>query len=698
LLGLALAFVAELALVSPVSRADADHRSSMRSAFAPKGAAQRQPGAAYARLPLAFVPNAGQSRPAILFQMQDRGFSIAFKRREALLVFGDRARGHALAFRFLGADPDASVVGRRQLSGEVDYLLGSDPAKWRTRLPSYGELVYRELWQGIDLAFHGQGGKLKYEFRLRPGADPGRIRLAYVGAERVSLTATGSLAVSTSLGTLTDSRPRSYQPGRKQEAVSSAFVLRGSHEFGFHLGPYDRGRPLVIDPGLAYSTFLGGSAGESGSAIAVDAAGNAYVTGGTNSVDFPTTPGAFDRSRNSVVDAFVTKLSADGSGLVYSTFRGGSGDDNGWGIAVDQAGSVHVTGNTSSGNFPTTRRAYDRGYNGGDDAFLTKLSHDGSKLIYSTFLGGAATDEGDAITVDGQGNAYVHGWGGTGFPTTPDAFDRTCQSVDVMVAKLNRAGSKLVYSTCLGGWQGELAGGIAVDQQGSAYVSGETDSSDFPTTAGAFDRQYSGKGDCYVTKLNKTGRKLLYSTFLGGSDGQGCEALAVDQAGSAHVSGATLSSDFPTTPGAFDTSFNGFFDAFVTKLNPAGSGLVYSTFLGGAGYDRGEGIALDSLGDAYLTGITGSKAFPITPDAFDPSYNDSADAFVTRLSADGRGLVYSTYLGGTGWDEGRGIAVDQGGDAYLTGPTGSFDFPTTPDAYDRICGCSDAFVTELPTQ
>jgi hypothetical protein len=668
-------------------------------------------GAAFERLPLVFVPNAGQSEARVRFLAQVGGVSFFFTRGEAVLAFARGERGQALALRFLDANPAVQVVGRRRGLGRVSYLRGTDPRAWRSGLPTFAELVYRELWPGIDLAFSGAAGELKYELRLRPGADPGRIRLAYAGAEQLSLTKAGALAIATRLGTLADSRPRSYQPfGGEHEPVRSGFMLRGSGSFGFRLGGYDRGEPLVIDPGLAYSTFLGGSEAEFGAAIALDRAGNAYLTGGSSSFDFPTTLGAFDRSFNGFADAFVSKLNAQGSALVYSTYLGGASDDAGWAIAVDRDGSAFVTGNTDSFNFPTSPGGYDRSYNGGgNDAFLSKLNPDGSALVYSTYLGGGDIDQGKAIALDRAGRAYLSGFTGSGFPTTPSAYDETCgPTQDAFVSKLNAAGSKLAYSTCLGGSQGELVGGIAVDRSGNAYLTGWTASPEFPTTRGAFDRSFTGSSDAYVTKLNGAGTKLAYSTFLGGSSGEAAQGIALDRGRSAYVTGLTASADFPTTPDAFDTSFNGTgefppADAFVTKLNPAGSGLVYSSYLGGSGSDEGNAIAINRAGEAYLAGQTGSITFPTTANAFDRSRNGSGDAFVTRLNTAGSDLLYSSYLGGSSIsaEDGTGIAVDQAGNAYVTGGTSSGDFPTTQGAYDRSCGgcpnVGDGFVTKLPT-
>ena len=674
--------------------------------------AKRRAADAYAKLPLAFTPNAGQTNQSVRYYAQGAGFSFYFTDRKAVLTLQKGDRGQALQMRFLGANPNAKLKAADRASGKVNYL--TDSAR-HTNLPTYGRLIYRNLWPGIDMVFRGQGGKLNYEFRLHPGAKVSDIRLAYAGAKGVSLGAGGALLLHTPLGTLRDAAPASYQriDGRRV-AVDSRYALAGN-SYGFAVGRHDRGQPLVIDPSLAYSSYLGGSQDDTGLGIAVDSAGAAYVTGRTSSTDFPTTAGAFDTSYNGGGDAFVTKLNPAGSSLAYSTYLGGSSDDEGAGIAVDSAGSAYVTGFTESADFPTTAGAFDTSYNGGGDAFVTKLNPAGSSLTYSSYLGGSGFDSGGSgIAVDSSGAAYLTGNAGSiDFPTTAGAFDTSYNGgiEDAFVTKLNPAGSGLAYSSYLGGSDLDSGRGIAVDSAGAAYVTGETSSTDFPTTAGAFDTSFNGGGDllgddAFVTKLNPAGSGLAYSSYLGGSQDDPGVGIAVDSAGAAYVTGRTTSTDFPTTAGAFDTSFNGTGpfgdgDAFVIKLNPAGSGLAYSSYLGGSSDDFGSGIAVDSAGAAYVTGRTSSTDFPTTAGAFDTSFNGGDDAFVTKLNPAGSGLAYSSYLGGSFLglraEEGSGIAVDSAGAAYVTGGTSSTDFPTTAGAFDTsFNGASDAFVSKLP--
>ncbi len=599
--------------------------------------------------------------------------------------------------------------GTDQAATVYNYLVG-DQSQWHSNVPTYQKVAYHGLYSGIDLLTWGQRNSLKYEFHVAPGADYQQIRIHYDGIEGLSVDAQGVLHVQTALGELTDDAPFIYQQiGGRQVAVAGQFKLLDADTYTFTVsGAYDPTRELVIDPQLAWSTYLGSSGDEWGSGIAVDAAGSVYVTGHTSSSDFPTTAGAFDTTYNGY-DAFVAKLNPSGTGLVYSTYLGGSYSDEGDTIAVDAAGNAYVTGHTDSSDFPITAGALDRTFGGASEAFVVKLNASGSGLVYSTYLGGSGNDYGYGIAVDAAGDAYVLGnTESRDFPTTAGALDTTFNGgpnayYDLFVTKLNASGSGLVYSTYLGGANEEDAESIALDAAGNAYLTGYTLSSNFPTTAGALDRTFGGAQDAFVAKLNASGSSLIYSTFLGGSSSYSYDyafGVAVDAAGNAYVAGSTGSADFPTTTGALDTTFNGgssWGDAFVAKLNPTGSGLVYSTYLGGSSDDRGYGLALDAAGDAYVTGYTKSSAFPTTAGALDTTLGGTEDAFVAKLNAAGSSLIYSTYLGGSNVDWAPGIAADAVGSVYLIGNTASSDFPTTAGAFDPTYngGTRDAFVAKL---
>jgi hypothetical protein len=507
-------------------------------------------------------------------------------------------------------------------------------------------------------------------------------------------------------------RPVVYQnvDGERRK-VPAAYVRRGAREVGFALGAYDRSRPLVIDPALIYSTYLGGSAKETAGAIAADSLGYAYVTGTTFSTDFPVSNPAIasELYGGARSDVFVTKLALSGVGLVYSTYLGGSGLDAGSAIAVDGAGRAYVAGSTSSVDFPTTAGAFSRIYKGDPkDAFVAELDATGSQLIYSTYLGGSGLDAAASIAVDASGAAYVAGsTSSADFPTTPSALQTTAGSnsanVDAFVAKLDPSGSALVYSTYLGGSGVDTAASIALESSGEAYVAGSTLSPDFPTTPGAFSRVFHGAptiGDAFVAKLDARGSTLVYSTYLGGNGPDLASGIAVDSAGQAYVVGSTGSADFPTTPGAFSRAFNrdpASGDVFVSKLDARGSALLYSTYLGGSRSDWASGIAVDSSGQAYVAGTTGSADFPTTAStALHPTLAGGSDAFVAQLDSAGGSVLYATYLGGRGSDSAAGIAYGGPSDLFVTGTTSSADFPVTSPAVRTVLGGSaDVFVVRI---
>ena len=661
--------------------------------------------ATLAKLPLSFVANAGQTHPAVRFHVRGAGHTIFFTPEEVVFSASQEVDGERVSsvvrLRLVGANPEPVVEGLERLPGVANYFVG-DRSQWRTGVPTYGAVAYRAVYPGIDLVYRGTAGRLKSEFRVAPGADPGQIRLAYSGVESMRLRVDGALVLATALGELIEESPAVYQEidGRRVE-VAGSYRLLGEGHVGFALGAYDADYPLVIDPTLSYSTYLGGSGIEDGKDIAVYG-GYAYVTGTTTSTDFPTPNASQDSHAGGEYDAFVTKLNTAGSALDYSTYLGGSGHDEGLSIAVDSSGNAYVTGLTWSTDFITTTSAYDDtcgGCPGLRDAFVTKLDTAGA-LSYSTYLGGDMDDLGFGIAVDGSGYAYVTGYTeSTVFPTK-SAYDGTLEgSRDAFVAKLDPSQSgesSLVYSTYLGGSDYDEGYGIAVGS-GYAYVTGQTKSTDFVTTTSAYQGTFGGSSDAFVTKLNEAGSALVYSTYLGGSSDENTAynaAIAVDGSGNAYVTGDTSSDDFPTES-AYDTELGGASDAFVTKLNDTGSALTYSTYLGGGSVDYGFGIAVNANGNAFVTGDTSSDDFPMAS-AYDDT-RDGTDAFVTTLNAAGSALMYSTYLGGGSSEIGHGIALDGSGNAYVTGVTWSTDFVTTTSAYQgTFGGDQDAFVTKFP--
>jgi hypothetical protein len=725
-IGVALAGIVLATVGLSSASAQASDRSAERAAPA-LTARQQQAADDYAKLPVSFVENQGQTDARVRYLAQGNGYSFFMTPSEVMLSFAkDSAEKQtpqdlALALRFVGGNPRVEPQGSVRAPGVINDLRGADPSMWHTDIPQYRDVVYPDLWPKIDLRLRDQSGVLKYEFHVHPGASPADIQLAYDGADGLGLNATGGLQIATPLGTLADSAPLSYQNiGGARVPVTSRYVLddhanaNANGRFAFDVGRYQHDRDLIIDPGVQYTTFLGGNSAETGAGIAVNAAGNAFVAGTTQSPNFPTTTGAFARTgaAQNFSDVFVTKLNPAGSALVYSTFVGGSDLEFGRRLAIDAAGNAYVTGQTKSSNFPTTGGAFDRSLNippncprcatDNTDDFVFKLNAAGSALTYSTYLGGTDIDDARGIAVDGSGNAYVTGETlSVDYPTTAGAFDRTHGGdYDMFVTKLNPTGTSLVYSSFLGGAAVDNGERVALDSGGNAYLLGFSSSTDFPTTAGAFDTTANGGFDATLTKLNAAGSALVYSTYLGGDDFDSGSALAVDSAGSAYVAGGTPSTDFPTTPGAYDTTNNAG-DAFVTKFNAAGSALVYSTFVGGSAFDSFNGVVFDSAGNTWLTGGTSSADFPVTAGAPDSTFNGGGDATIAELNSTGSALLFSTFLGGSQSDGGADIARDATGDVYVTGSTFSQDFPATVGAFDRVWNgdpqlfWGDAFVTKI---
>ena len=636
---------------------------------------------------------------------------------------GQPRKGVNLRLTFPGANPHPRIEPFDRLDTVVSYFIGNDPEQWQPDVPVWGGVRYVDLYPGVDLEMTGASSNWTWRLVFRnPQSEihiP-EVPLRVEGTDSLALDDAGYLRLTTAVGDFTLPLLKAVTIGDTPLDLAAAQpTLTGDEIRAPFAAPTSNPQPLNLQSptpqsttqdnpdDLLYSTFLGGSLRDSREfiSIAVDGAGSAYVTGYTDSADFPTTPGAFDTSLDGLSDAFVVKINTGGTGLVYATFLGGSDFDWGHAIAVDEAGSAYVTGGADSADFPTTAGAFDTSHNGDFDAFVAKVNAGGTGLLYATFLGGSSAEEGTGIAMDATGSAYVTGWtDSSDFPTTAGAFDTTSDGRDAFVVKVNAAGTGLVYATFLGGSDSEGWGSaIAVNGAGSAYVAGTTWSSDFPTTPGAFDASYNGGlGDAFVVKVNAAGTELVYATFLGGSSGDYGRAIAVDEVDSAYIVGSAGSSDFPTTSGAFDTTHSDGSDAFVVKVNAGGTGLNYATFVGEntCGFRPGCAIAVDGAGNAYIAGVTRSSDFPTTPGAFDTTHNGYYDAFVAKVNASGTGLAYATFLGGSA-DDGYGfpgcaIAVDGAGNAYIAGGTRSSDFPTTAGAFDTSYnGDDDGFVAKL---
>ena len=588
--------------------------------------------------------------------------------------------------------------GTSQLTSPTNLFFGSN--KEPLRVASFAQVRSEGIYPGITVVFYGEQNSLEYDFLVDPGIDTDVIAFGLSGANSLEIAATGDLLVNVSGKILRQLKPFIYQTikgVRKQ--IEGGYTLKNNNQVGFWVGKYDKSKPLVIDPVLVFSTYLGGSSADEAAGTAVDPEGNIYVVGTTDSLNFPSSAGVVQSTLNSGKDVFVTKLKPNGRDVVYSTYIGGSLDDYGASIAVDNDGSVYITGTTLSSNFPTTPGALQTTSGGGTDAFVVKLSPSGSALSYSTLLGGSGNDEGLGIAINSNGNAFITGTtASSNFPSTVGALQAARNGVmDAFVTKLNPNGSAANYSTFIGGSGAEVGFGIALDKDGNqAFVTGITDSANYPTTSGALRTNPAGGNDGFVTRLNDNGTAATYSTLIGGSATDAALGIAVDSSNNAFVTGLTESANFPVVAGAVQTSQGGGSDAFALKLNSSGSALTYSTYLGGSSNDVGAGIGLDYNGNAYVTGTTNSTNFPHPNGTPANQIAGAEDAFVLSLNNTGTALTYSTDLGGTQSEEALGIAVSLAKDAIVTGTTRSINFPTTTSAFQTAnAGSVDSFATRV---
>jgi hypothetical protein len=595
-----------------------------------------------------FEPNKGQSHESVRFLSRGKGYNLFLTRNEAVLSLAPliergtiRAGNPAVVrMKFIGANPDPRVVGLEEMLGRVNYFTGKEPKKWSTNIPTYAKVKYENLYPGVDLIYYWNEGLLEFDFVLAPGADPEAIRFEIEGADKIAVGPQGDLTLQTSGGIIRLQKPFVYQTVEgRQQPIPVWYVRSQPNQVGFRIAAYDPTKMLTIDPVLIYSTYLGGGGNEHLFGLAVDAAGNAYVTGGTFSLNFPTTD-SLQTTLSGPYDVFLAKFTPEGA-LVYSTYLGASGQEIGYAIAVDADGNASITGETDSTDFPTVTPAQPA-LSGGDDVFIAKVSPQGSQLIYSTYLGGTNQDSGRSIALDSEGSAYITGFTvSTDFPTVNALQPALSGSPDAFVAKLNPQGSELVYSTFLGGKEHDFGFGIAVDVQGNAYITGDTESFDFPTKSALQAVLHDDPArldrtpDSFVAKLNPTGSTLEYSTYLGGIGVDGSRGIAIDTTGSAYVTGFTYSHDFPVFNPLQET-LRGDSDAFVARLSPEGHSLLFSTYLGGSGNDIGFGIAVNSSQNIYIAGATASPDFP-TENALQTVFrgrtiqDERGDAFVANL-------------------------------------------------------------------
>ncbi|MFQ5469171.1 MAG: SBBP repeat-containing protein [Gammaproteobacteria bacterium] len=681
---------------------------------------------------LRFEKNAGQVLDEVRFLVRDKAYTLFLTDNRA--VYELSGTRDVIAMETTGSSANPVIKGLDKLKSRSNYFKGKNPANWQRDIPHFARVQYENIYPGIDLEYYDKDRHLEYDFIISPGADPADIKLSYSGLHSMRLDVDGNLIVETSAGEMKQSAPMTYQVvNGEKKMVESEYHLQG-HQVSFVVAAYDTAEALVIDPGLTYSSYLGGNSADEANAIAVDATGNIYVTGWTQSANFPVLNELYlKRGDIDDHDIFITKFNADGS-PAFSTYLGASGflGDEGHGIAVHSNGNIYVTGYIHEAGilqYPTTPGAYSEAQFGNQDVFLSILDNNGSSLLYSSIIGGGLGDVARGIGVDSDGDAYITGFTFSdsddtrpfpirnAFQATSDLLNSTGDGFLLRISPDGNGDADLVYSTFLSGNLTDIAADVAIDNSGNAYVAGCTTSINFPTSGAAFQTVQNGPSDAFVTKINTNlsgSASLIYSTFLGGTSTEGnCSSsslpnfgIAVDGGGNTYVAGQTSSADFPTTPGVVDNTLGGSSDAFITKLSPNGGSLIYSTFYGGSGDEEAADIAVDNAGDAYITGYTSSSDYPVANlSRVSVAYNGGqSDAFLTKIESSGSGSVdsYSMVYGGSDApanDKGRGVAVDPTGNTvYFTGVTNSStNFILTANAAQQVVGGgdSDAFVARI---
>ena len=655
----------------------------------------------YPNLPLAFESQ-GEG-PGARYVSRGPGYMVALENGKATLAIQSAPprRASRISIEFAGGASRRPIAGT-PLPGKVNHIQGRDPRRWQLGLPTYGRITYPDLYPGIDVAWYGNQQRLEFDLILRPGADPSQIRMRFRGANQVTLGPDGALSVAGGAGAFRLPVPSIYQAtGRETIAIQGHYALLSVQQVAFQLGPYDRTKPLVIDPTFVYSGVIGGGTDYNYAyGIATDSAGNAYITGGTYASDYPTVNAAFSKWSGDE-DGFVTKINPSGTTVLYSTYIGGSSADLFSGIAVDSTGAACVTGYSASPDFPVTNSS-PAPASGTYAAVVVKLSPTGG-LAWSSFLGSASFGYG--IAADSSGNAYVTGYvSGSGtLPVTSGAFLTAHSSDDAFVARFGPTGS-LTYATYLGGTNSDYGQGIAMDAAGNAYVVGSTYSTSFTNAPGGGAQTVNrGTETVFVAKVNPAGSALSYFTFLGGSVFDGGFGIAVDGSGNAYVAGYTASSDFPVTSGVLQGSLRGSNNGFVTKLNSTGTGFLYSTYLGGNRSDYVTGVAIDAAGDALVTGYTDSDRFP-TASPLEVSLPGNGTSLFVTSSTPGSWTAFDTNVPGAvnsispdpvnsnvlvvSTESGLFRTANRGTSWTHTSPDGSMLLSRSPAASNTIYGVS----------
>jgi hypothetical protein len=667
--------------------------------------------AEFTQMPLRFEANEGQTDPRVKFVARGRGYTLFLTSDSAVLALQkpihptsesklvaakaqtDDKEAGVLRMQLARANSNAQVEGSERLAGISNYFLGNDPRAWRTNVANYAKVRYRNVYPGIDLIYYGRGGELEYDFVVAPGADPRKIEFELSGMRGTHPDARGNLVIPAEGGEVLLRPPVIYQlHGGERREIAGRYAMRGANRAGFELAAYDLALPLVIDPTLSYATYLGGSSTDLGLSVALDKSNNIYVTGSTQSNNFPSL-NALSVALRGIQNVFVSKLNANGNTFIYSTYFGGTGTDQGNGIAADATGDAYVVGTTNSKNIPLAGTPFQSQLNGAQNAFVAKFNPSGSALIFSTYLGGNGSDSGNGIALDSAGDAYVAGQtSSTNFPVAA-AFQGTLGGVtNGFISKVKPDGTGLVFSTYLGGNASDLASSVALDSSGNAYVTGQTTSANFPI-ASPLQAALAGPANAFVSEIKTDGSALVFSTFLGGAGNDQGNGIAVDSSGAVYVAGATTSANFPTKA-PLQAALEGDQNGFASKIAANGASLAFSTYLGGSNGDRALAVAVNSSGTVYVTGQTRSNDFP-TFHPFEPALDGPANAFLSALKNDGSAFVYSTFLGGNGNDSGNSITTNTAGDAVLAGTTQSSNFPLAGPEQNFFAGGSDVFIARV---
>ena len=681
-----------------------------------------------AKAHIPFIINEGQSNEKIMFYASTFGGTVfitkdgeivySLPKTENNFITGENNKGFGVAIKeeFVSGNIK-EITGEEKSITQVNVFKGNDPLKWRNNISTFGLVNLGEVFKGINIKLKAYGNNIEKLFFVNALANPKDIRIKMSGLKKLKINNSGELEGETCLGVITFTKPLAYQEKNGNKTMVEVEYAVNGDEYGFKVGDYNRENMLIIDPLLA-STFLGGSGADYANSIILDGGGNVYVAGYTGSEDFPTSYGAYDESFNGNLDVFITKMDNDLTTIYSSTFIGGSDVDRNPELALDENGNVYVAGKTFSSDFPTTAGAYDESFNGLDeDIFISKFSDDLTNLIASTYLGGtgdfAGVNIGDtpnSIIIGGNGNVCVAGYTDSeDFPITPNAYDDSYNGgyLDVFIAKLNSDLTSLLASTFLGGDNDDNCV-MAIDTSGNIYVAGGTHSLNFPSTPGAYNENHSGNRDAFVSKFDSNLTTLLSSTFLGGNSTDEVFSIIIDESENVYIAGHTASTSFPTITGAYSTIHHGSYDGFVSRLNSDLTTLIASTFLGGNRRELINSLISNGNGNIYVSGSTQSSDFPVTPGAYEENFDGSyyiifpgdtiyySDIFVSRLNYDLSNLSASTYIGGENDDYARSVILDESGNVYITGSTGSSDYPTTPGSYNESPnGSSDVLISKL---